>query len=115
MALPIDFYPTLAELAGIPGEPVNGASLVDVLRGDETGWRDAILLEHFGPVAAIRTSRAVRTAAWKLIETDANSGITTELYDLTADPYELTNVAADPANAALIATLQARLDTLAAE
>jgi arylsulfatase A-like enzyme len=115
LALPIDFYPTLAELAGIPGQAVNGESLVGLLRGDATGWRDAILLEHFAPTAYIATSRAVRTAQWKLIETDATSGVTTELYDLLADPFELINVAFDPANAAVVATLRARLAALAAE
>jgi len=115
MALSIDFYPTLAELAGIAGQSVNGKSLVDVIRGDTTGWRDDILLEHFAPVAAIATSTGVRTARWKLIETDAPNGVTTELYDLAADPFELTNVAADPANAAVVAALRTRLAALTAE
>jgi arylsulfatase A-like enzyme len=115
MALPIDYYPTLAELAGIPGEPTNGASLVDVLRGTASSWRDAILLEHWGPTAFVYTSTGVRTAQWKLVETQASSGVTTELYDLLADPYEQSNVAGNPANAAVVATLQARLATLLAE
>ena len=33
----------------------------------------------------------------------------TELYDLVADPYELQNVASDPANAARVAAMAARL------
>jgi arylsulfatase A-like enzyme len=115
MALPIDFYPTLAELAGIAGQPVNGESLVGLLRGNATAWRDDILLEHFAPVAAVATSTGVRTTRWKLIETDAPNGVTTELYDLAADPFELANVAADPANAAVLAALRARLTALAAE
>ena len=33
-----------------------------------------------------------------------------ELYDVTKDPYELENIAADPANAELMADLRRRLD-----
>jgi hypothetical protein len=35
-----------------------------------------------------------------------------ELYDLRADPYELTNVASDPANAARVSAMAARLREL---
>ena len=35
-----------------------------------------------------------------------------ELYDLTLDPFELTNVVTDPANAGTIATLAAHLREL---
>jgi arylsulfatase A-like enzyme len=36
----------------------------------------------------------------------------TELYDLVSDPYELTNVASDPGNAARVAAMAARLRAL---
>lgn len=36
----------------------------------------------------------------------------TELYDLVADPYELNNVASDPANATCVAAMAARLRQL---
>jgi N-acetylglucosamine-6-sulfatase len=111
----IDFYPTLTELAGLAGEPVNGRSIVPLLAGEATGWRDAILFEHFHQIAGIRPHNGVRTHQWKLIDTDASSGVTLELYDLQADPYELENVADEPANAAVIADLQARLAQLLAE
>lgn len=112
---PIDFYPTFVELAGIPGEQVNGRSLVPLLRGDATGWRDTILIEHFHHVGGIDPSAGVRTHRWKLIETDASQGVTTELYDLLADPYELENVAGDPANAEVLADLRLRLAALRLE
>jgi arylsulfatase A-like enzyme len=35
-----------------------------------------------------------------------------ELYDLQTDPYQLTNVASNPANAALVAQLSALVATL---
>jgi arylsulfatase A-like enzyme len=111
----IDFYPTFAGLAGIPGEPVNGRSLVPLLRGDSVGWREDILFEHFHHIGGIDPHAGVRTQRWKLIETEASGGVTTELYDLEADPYELDSVANEPENAAVIAQLQARLAGLRAE
>ena len=86
-----------------------------MLRGTASPWRDAILLEHWGPTSFIATSTGVRTAQWKLIETQASRGVTTELYDLLADPFEQTNVAGNPANATVLATLHTRLAGLLAE
>lgn len=114
---PIDFYPTFAELAGIPGASVNGTSLVPLFDGSGTGdgWRTDILIEHFGTAGGLDPSAGVRTADWKLIRTDATSGVTLELYDMQADPFELTNVATVPANAATVAALSARIDQLVLE
>lgn len=109
---PIDFYATFAELAGIAGEPTNGESLVPLLEGRDVEWRDEILLEHFWG-AGIDPSRGVRTSRWKLVETQADKGITLELYDVQADPYELKNVAEDPAHAELIERLKVRMNELA--
>jgi len=49
---------------------------------------------------------------WKYVEYVTGE---TELYDLAADPFELTNVTGDPANAALRTSLAARLHTLQSE
>lgn len=113
----IDFYPTFAELAGIPGASVNGTSLAPLFDGggDGDGWRTDILIEHFAPAGFAEASAGVRTADWKLIRTDATSGVTLELYDMQADPFELTNVASVPSNAATVAALNARIDQLVLE
>ncbi len=110
----IDFYPTFAELADVEGAAVNGTSLLPLLRNDAVPWRQDILLEHFVR-GAMPSSQALRTHDWKLIETDAPSGITTELYDMNADPYELDNLADEPANAGLIGQMRVRLQQLVAE
>ena len=52
--------------------------------------------------------RMVRTKDWKFV-TDPGSDDLDELYDLNADPWELTNVAYDPANIPVISEMRARL------
>ena len=49
--------------------------------------------------------RMVRTQDWKLV-TDPGGDDLDELYDLNADPWELTNVASDPINASVIAEMR---------
>ncbi len=46
---------------------------------------------------------------WKYVELVTGEK---ELYNLDHDPFELTNVAGDPSNAALVATMAARLREL---
>lgn len=106
----IDLAPTFAEAAGasLPGEP-DGRSLFPLLGEDEPAWRRQIAIESLGGIIT-RGSRSLRTARWKYIEVDDDTGITTELYDLEADPYELTNLALDPAFAETREGLSVRLE-----
>ena len=50
----------------------------------------------------------VRTKDWKFV-TDPGSDDLDELYDLNTDPWELTNVANDPANIPVISKMRALL------
>jgi choline-sulfatase len=52
--------------------------------------------------------KMVRTQDWKYVH-DPIGGDADELYDLANDPWEQYNVAADPANGAVIAEMQRRL------
>ena len=52
--------------------------------------------------------RMVRTKEWKFV-TDPGSDDLDELYDLNADPWELTNVTNDPANIPVISEMRALL------
>ncbi len=116
-ALNIDLAPTFAELAGV-GVPLahDGKSLLHVLDGTEPAgtWRTDFLAEAWPgshPWAVVRESQ------WKYTEipTDPGNPLTTferELYDLDADPYEETNVASAPENAARITTMAMRLRQL---
>jgi len=58
-ALNIDLAPTIADLAGIePPDPVDGASLVPLLRGESPPWRDRFTVELLG-FRALRTQDAL--------------------------------------------------------
>ena len=113
-ALNVDVAPTLAALAGVvPPAPLDGRSLVPLVRGDPIPGRIEALYEQW-TLPGVFDLFGVRTADWKYLE-DAHTG-EVELYDLTADPWELTSVANDPAHAARRDALRTRaLALLAAE
>ncbi len=116
-ALNIDHGETLAELAGAtPDAAVEGVSLVRLLDGTAPSWRSDFLEEHWDgtpgdetDVGSIPTYAEVRGVPWKYAEyvTDEK-----ELYDESADPFELGNVAGDPANASVVSSMAARLRQL---
>ncbi len=83
----IDFTPTLLELAGeeIP-ESLPGRSLVPVLKGEEVG-RPWPVYWQFG------ASAAMRDHDWKIVRHGNKNGW--ELYDLSQDPTELNDLAAE--------------------
>jgi len=107
-----DLAPTLAELAGAAAPAdIDGASLVPLLESASAPWRDDFLIETLGEFITA-PSESVRTERWKYIDTAAEQGVTQELYDLAADPYEQTNLATSPAHAAVLTEMIARLDAL---
>jgi len=92
----IDYAPTFLEIAGerVPDE-VQGHSLVPLLRGKATKWRESLYYAYyeFGEHKVPRHF-GVRTANRKLIyfpDTDEWN-----LFDLTRDPSEMNSVYADP-------------------
>lgn len=112
----LDLLPTFAELAGAaPLQTVHGASLKPLWEG--RGHRDFALNEwellptRTGVALSLRT---VRTATHKLT-VDLRSGAG-ELYDLRADPHELTNLwdrsDASDVQAELMAMIHSRPDDM---
>lgn len=95
----VDLYPTLAELAGLPAptgpQPIDGASLVPVLRDPDARVRDHTF--HCFPKAklgrAIRTDR-YRLVEWKERDAPADNAVW-QLYDLVEDPDENKNLAGE--------------------
>jgi arylsulfatase A-like enzyme len=102
----IDVMPTLLELSGIePPEGLQGQSLVPLLRGDGRGFRarpaiseKAQTSEGAGaPWPRDTESYGIVDSPFKLIHNRVRKGDTPEyeLFDVTKDPGEHTNVASD--------------------
>lgn len=112
MVLNQDLAPTFAEFASAAAPPdLDGVSLVPLLDSAANPWREEFLIETLGEFIT-RPSDSVRTESFKYIDTNAATGVTQELYDLVADPYEQTNLASNPAYATTLADMVARLDAL---
>ena len=96
MVLNLDLAPTFAALAGTTMPGADGRSLVPLLTDPRLPWRTQFALEHqnaeaphfIPPYCGLRTGRFTYARYVTLEE---------ELYDLVEDPWQLTNVAADPA------------------
>lgn len=132
----VDLFPTLCEAAGVqPPAWLEGRSLTPLLRGDVASIRE----EAFAEVnyhASYEPQRAVRTEQWKYIRRyngrvgpvlpncdDSPSKSLwlghnwkeqpqerEQLYDLTFDPAEQHNLAADPRHSAALREMRGRLD-----
>jgi arylsulfatase A-like enzyme len=88
---PVDLmsiYPSLCELAGLPvPKHVQDPGIVPLLRNPAAAWRFPAITTHG------YQNHSVRTREWRFIRYADGSE---ELYDHRNDPYEWTNLAADP-------------------
>ena len=127
-----DVLPTMLEIAGVPmpsGAELDGRSIVPALRGSAQSaadymywtWRGNV---HSGGVETAysdpgdgkaQPGYAVRVGDWKgvvhacvdTIKNAPSAADEMELYDLIADPYETTNVAA--AHASVVTVIKTKL------
>ena len=117
-----DIAPTLIELAGgKPGPQIQGKSLLPLFSKKPVKWRKAVLAEYWAeqayPWLIGMTYKAIRTDRHKLIHwvNRGRAGELDELYDLEKDPYELKNLIASRAHAAVREKLKKELKRLVAE
>ena len=110
----VDLAPTALHLAQAPvGDHIQGSSLVPLMVGDTSGWRDSVLIEFYtyeNPFNWLLDMdyRALRTDRYKYIHWMQHPN-ESELYDLLEDPYETQNLIASPAMTAVRTELQQRL------
>lgn len=93
IAMHIDVLPTLVELCGlkkVQTPPLDGRSLVPLLKGDPTDWPQRTLFTQWGGNLEKVNRGAVRTDRWRLVKERGDW----ELYDMPADPGQARNVAA---------------------
>ncbi len=94
----IDIFKTFCQLAGvkIPAniQKIDGRSLIPLLDNPKAQWADRNLFTHKGrwekgadPNKSKSKNCAVRSQRWRLVDNRI-------LYDISADPYEKTDVAA---------------------
>lgn len=95
----VDLPPTLLDAAGLPiPETMQGRSVMPLLRGETSDWPQEVLIQ----ISESQVGRALRTARWKYgvdaPDKDGNADPSADyyvdqyLYDLQADPHELTNL-----------------------
>jgi arylsulfatase A-like enzyme len=97
-----DLFPTVCELAGVrPPGGLAGESLRPLWAGERKRLRDSVFLPYTGVMRSVRDDR------WKLIVYPPINH--RELFDLKADPHETRDLAADPAHAAEVGRLTARM------
>lgn len=88
----VDFYPTLAELAGVkPPAYLSGRSLVPALKSAKAQVRTSAFTQY-------DRGYSIRTTRYRYSEWGENGQDGAELYDHRADPGEYQNLATDSAH-----------------
>jgi choline-sulfatase len=105
----LDIVPTIAELSGVrigPGaDQLDGASLVPALAGDGVTRADTVVGEYLAE-GAVAPVVMVRRGSLKFICSPDDPD---QLFELAADPYELTNLAGVAAHANEVASFRAEV------
>ncbi len=107
LAAHIDFFPTIAEIAGVQlseevNKQVEGRSLVPLIDNPNAAWDERSLFTHFGrwpkfadPDLSKYRACSIRSKRWHLVSEKGGAAPQWELFDLQADYGEKKNVAAD--------------------
>ena len=112
----IDMPPTLLDAAGLPvPDHMEGRSILPLTRGSREDWPEEVFIQ----ISEAQVGRAVRTHRWKYgVDApdksggrDSGSEVYEEqyLYDLEADPYELTNLIGRKSHEEVAKTMRERL------
>ena len=101
----LDLYPTLIELLGLPSPPqkLDGNSLVPLLKNPDAQWDRPVLMTSQMDGVFFESVLANDYRMTRLITGE------TELYKLSRDPHEFTNLAPNPEYATIIKKLEQHL------
>ena len=124
----LDFMPSLLDAAGLPvPEGISGRSVMPLLRGGSQAVGGAAVMggaadwreEAFIQISESQVGRAIRTRRWKYSvsapdrdgwkDMGSNRYVEEFLYDVQADPYELTNLIAFESHREVAGRLKDRL------
>lgn len=96
MVLNIDLAPTFLDLAGVPiPKEMQGASWKELAAGRKpANWRRSFFAHYYKELGNVPTCYAIRTTTHKLVKYPGRPEWT-EVFDLSADPYEIKNLASD--------------------
>jgi N-acetylglucosamine-6-sulfatase len=109
MVANIDIAATCLEAAGLkPPESLDGRSVLPLVTGRGSDWRDKLLYEYYWEwnFPMTPTIHAIRTDRYKFIRPHGLWD-KEELYDLASDPAEIVNLIDDPKHQALAKQLKA--------
>ncbi|GAB1298392.1 Arylsulfatase K [Apodemus speciosus] len=98
----VDIYPTMLDIAGIPLPPnLSGYSLLALssnTSANEQAFKDRHppwILSEFHGCNANASTYMLRTGQWKYIAFSDGASVQSQLFDLSLDPDELTNIATE--------------------
>jgi arylsulfatase len=100
---------TIVDVANALGsEKFEGGSLIPAMRRSEPSSNQRVFFEHNFAYWGHHPYRGIRTQEWKYVEYPKDD--TAELYNLTTDPDEMTNLYSDSDCADIVADLDAELE-----
>ena len=104
----VDLVATIVEIADARSvAPLDGDSLLDLMRGSDTSWKDEAFCEYLAHGVA-RPTAMLRQGRYKL---HYSLGDRPELFDIEADPNEFNDLSGDQKYAPILNDLETRLLT----
>jgi len=112
----VDWAPTLLDAAGLPiPAEMQGHSILPLLKSRNETWQEEVFVQ----ISESQVGRAIRTKRWKyaivapekdgMRDACSDHYVESSLFDLEADPYELSNLIGKTSHFEVAATLRERL------